>query len=38
MVVADYINILKKTFDFNFELYQAFKQLAKTWKKREAVK
>jgi len=25
-VVGDYINILKTTFDFNFDLYQAFKQ------------
>ena len=25
-VVADFINIMKTTFDFNFDLYQAFKQ------------
>ena len=25
MVVGDYINIMKTTFDFNFDLYQAFK-------------
>ena len=25
-VVGDYINIMKPTFDFNFGLYQAFKQ------------
>ena len=25
-VVGDYINIKKMTFDFNFDLYQAFKQ------------
>ena len=29
---------MKTTFDSNFELYQAFKQLGyKTWKQREAV-
>ena len=29
----------KETFDFNFDLYQAFKQhgYTKTWKQREAV-
>ena len=27
MVVGDYINIMKTTFDFNLDLYQAFKQL-----------
>ena len=38
-VVGDYINIMKTTFDFNFDLYQAFKQhgCTKTWKQREAV-
>jgi len=38
-VVGDYINIMKITFDFNFDLYQAFKQhgYTKTWKQREAV-
>jgi len=25
-VVGDYINIMKTTFDFNFDSYQAFKQ------------
>ncbi len=25
-VVGDYINIMKTTFDFNFDLYKAFKQ------------
>ena len=25
-VVCDYINIMKTTFDLNFDLYQAFKQ------------
>ena len=31
------INIIKPTFDFNFDLYQAFKQngFTKTWKQRE---
>ena len=38
-VVGDYINIMKTTFDFNFDLYQALKQQGcpKTWKQREAV-
>ena len=38
-VVGDYINIMKTTFDFNFDLYQALKQqgCTKTWKQREAV-
>ena len=38
-VVGDYINIKKTTFDFNFDLNQAFKQhgFLKTWKQREAV-
>jgi len=38
-VVGDYINIMKTTFDFNFDSYQAFKQhgYTKTWKQREAV-
>ena len=38
-VVGDFMNILKTTFDFNFDLYQAFKQhgYTKTWKQREAV-
>ena len=38
-VVGDNINIMKMTFDLNFDLYQAFKQhgYAKTWKQREAV-
>ena len=38
-VVGDFINIIKTTFDFNFDLYSAFKQLGytKTWKQREAV-
>ena len=26
MLVGDYINIMKTTFDFNFDIYQAFKQ------------
>ena len=39
-VVGDYINIIKTTFDFKFDLYQALKQHGhtKTWKQREAVK
>ena len=39
MVVGDYINIIKTTFDLNLDLYQAFKQhgYTKTWKQREAV-
>ena len=38
-VVGDFINIIKTTFDFNFDLYSAFKQLGytKTWKQKEAV-
>ena len=38
-VVGDYINIMKTTFGFNFNLHQAFKQhkYTKTWKRREAV-
>ena len=38
-MVGDYRNIMKTTFDLNFELYQAFKQheYTKTWKQRKAV-
>ena len=38
-VVGDNINIMKKTFECNFELYQAFKQhgYTKIWKQIEAV-
>ena len=38
-VVGDNINIMKTTFEFNFNLYQAFKQhrYTKIWKKKEAV-
>ena len=38
-MVGDFINIIKTTFDFNFDLYSAFKQhgYTKTWKQREAV-
>ena len=38
-VVGDYINIMKTTFDFNFNSYQAFKQhgYSKTRKQREYV-
>ena len=38
-VVGDNINIMKTTFELNFDLYQAFKQhgYTKTWKQREAV-
>jgi len=38
-VVGDYINIMKTTFDLDFNLYQAFKEhlYTKTWKQREAV-
>ena len=32
MVVGDYINTMKTTFDFIFDLYQAFKQHAETHK------
>ena len=34
MVVGDYINTMKATLYFNFDLYQAFKQheYTKTWK------
>ena len=37
--VGDFINILKTTFDFNFDLFQAFKQhgYTKTWKQRKVV-
>jgi len=39
-VAGDNINILKTTFDFNLDLYQAFKPhgYTKTWKQRGAVK
>ena len=39
-VVGDTINIMKTTFDLNFDLFQAFKQHGYTqiWKQREAVK
>ena len=39
MVVGDFINIMKMTFDFNFDLYKAFKEhrYTKTSKQREAV-
>ena len=38
-VVGDNINIMKTTFERNFDLYQAFKQhgYTKRWKQREAV-
>ena len=38
-VVGDNINIMKTTFDCNFDLYQAFKQhgYTKMWKQKEAV-
>ena len=38
-VVGNYINIMKPTFGFNFDLYQAFKQhgYIQTWKQSEAV-
>ena len=38
-VVGEFINIMKTTLDFNFDLYQAFKKpgFTKTWKQREAV-
>ena len=38
-VVGEFINIIKTTLEFNFDLYQAFKQhgFTKTWKQREAV-
>ena len=38
-VVGNYIRIMKKTLNFNFDLYQAFKQqgYAQTWKQREAL-
>ena len=38
-MVGDNINIMKTTFEFNFDLYQAFKQhgYTKIWKQREAV-
>ena len=38
-VVGDYINIMKTTFDFNYDLCQAFNQhgYTKTWKQREAL-
>ena len=38
-VVGDNINIMKTTFDLNFDFYQAFKQHGYTqkWKQREAV-
>ena len=38
-MVVDSINIMKTTFEINFDLYQAFKQngCTKTWKQKEAV-
>ena len=38
-VVGDNINIMKTTFELNFDLYQAFKQHVNTkvWKQRKAV-
>ena len=38
-VVGDNINIMKKTFELNFNFYQGFKQqgYTKIWKQREAV-
>ena len=38
-VVGDNINIMKTTFDLNFNFYQAIKQqgYTKIWKQREAV-
>ena len=38
-VVGDNINIMKTTFELNFDFYQAFKQhgYTKIWKHREAV-
>ena len=38
-VVGENINIMKTTFDLNFDLFQAFKQHGYTqkWKQREAV-
>ena len=37
-MVGDYINIMKTTFDFNFDLYQAFNRMhAQKHKQREAV-
>ena len=38
-MVGDNINIMKTTFELNFDFYQAFKQngYTKIWKKRKAV-
>ena len=38
-MVGDDVNIIKTTFDFTFDLYQAFKEhgYTKTWKQSEAV-
>ena len=38
-MIGDYINIMKTTFDLNFDLYQAFEQhgYTKIWKHRKAV-
>ena len=38
-MVGDYFNIMKTTFDFNFNLYQDIKQqgYTKTWNQRKAV-
>ena len=30
-MVGEYINTMKTTFDFNFDLYQAFKQHERTY-------
>ena len=39
MVVSDNINIMKTTFELNFDFYQAFKQhgYTKIWKQKKAV-
>ena len=37
MVVGDNINIIKTTLEFNFDLYQDFKQHKTEWKQRESV-
>ena len=40
LVLSDNINIMKTTFDFNFDSYQAFKQdeYTKTWNKKRSCK
>jgi len=39
ILAGDYVNIMKTTYNFHFDLYQGYKQhgYSKTWKHKEAV-